>query len=84
MLFRSVLVEYLGGFTLQVCDAYLKMQSHLLELRILEAFPELRAENRHSGDLMRHVTRDVLTDYPEYLPLEVATLFRELLAASVN
>jgi energy-coupling factor transporter ATP-binding protein EcfA2 len=80
----SLEIEYLNEMKLQVSRGYLHMDDHDLENRIIECFPFLRPRNKHAGDLMRHITNTVLTDYPQLLPKELLTAFKLLLEDNIK
>lgn len=50
---RDIDIQYISGITLQSDDEYLKMRGHVLELRVLDTFPQLNAyrRSRKEGEL---------------------------------
>jgi hypothetical protein len=67
-------VDYLSGFEVRVPKFYLEINGHELERRILGAFPALR---RYGGLKIKIITY-VLSDRPEYVPMDVVELFERL------
>jgi ABC-type molybdenum transport system ATPase subunit/photorepair protein PhrA len=75
----STEVSYLSGISLNIRNAYLRMDDHSLEAAILAKFPELKARNRHAGELMRHMLDTVLSDFEMFLPKDVLASLNGLL-----
>jgi hypothetical protein len=78
----GTLVEcrYVGNFSLKLNDAYLRIDDHRLEDRILEQLPALNQFSKgRSGALMQHIVDTVMRDQPHYIPMELYDAFRKLL-----
>ncbi|WP_082364296.1 AAA family ATPase [Rhodopseudomonas sp. AAP120] len=74
--------EYVGGFSLSLEQAYFRIDDHLLEQKLLLAFPPLNSlvrERPGAGRLMRHVIKTVYTDIPDAVPIELHDAFVSLL-----
>jgi AAA domain, putative AbiEii toxin, Type IV TA system len=80
----STEVSYLSGIRLNIRNAYLRMDDHLLETAILTKFPELKARNRHAGELMRHMLDTVLSDFEVFLPKDVLASLDGLLTQELG
>jgi hypothetical protein len=76
---------YHGGVRLDLDGRYLLIDDHLLEHKILECFPPLRAISKgRAGRLMQHIVQTVLVDQPDFLPMEIEEAFRALLDAPAH
>lgn len=71
----AVTMSYLGGFAVSVPRFYLDIDGHLLEKRLMAAFPAL---NKHGANLKLTVIARGLADVPGYTPDDVLQLFAQL------
>lgn len=76
--------HYGGGLSLMLSTDYLEMPGHMLEQRVLNAFPELNKYNRHAGDLLKRVVATVIGEFPEFVPREFASAFSSLLSTDLH
>lgn len=76
-------ISYLSGLSLNVTKAYLHMDDHALEERVVSKFGFLLPKNNHAGGLMKHIVTSVLGDYPDLLPQDLITTFSNILDADV-
>lgn len=76
---EDIKVQYLNGITIHVRKDYLHMDDHALEGAILKAFGFFVPKNNRAGGLMNYLCSSVLTDFPELLPADLITTFRDLL-----
>lgn len=73
-------VEYVGGLKMRVRQDYLFLDDHVLEQRIVAAFPAFGKLSRsRSGGLAAHIVDYVLAEKPEYIPTELSSVFEEIL-----
>jgi hypothetical protein len=78
---RETECAYLGGFCLKIDTAYLRIDDHALEQRILSAFPGVASVSKNqAGQLMQFVIDKVFKDKPEFMPGEVIHTFEDLLS----
>lgn len=75
-----VTVSYLGGFNISVARFYLDTQGHSIEERLKAAFPPLMS---HKKGLKSKVIERAIKDVPQYTPVDVVTLFNDILTAAV-
>ncbi len=73
-------VKYLSGHSLTVPRAYLHMQGHLLEEKIVSAFPELKTQ-RFKGKLMLHMVNNIYLEIPKLVPQDIVNVLECLLVA---
>lgn len=75
-----VLAEYEGGFALMMDKRFFSTDDHALEEAIITAMPFfLERSKRQAGQLCRYIIRNILSDVPDAIPIEVAECFRQLL-----
>jgi predicted ATPase len=79
----SINITYLSGVALSVDRAYLQMDDHALEERVISKFGFLRPKNNHAGGLMKHIVISILGDYPDLLPCDLITTFSTILDMEV-
>ncbi len=73
-------VEYFGGHSLTLPRAYLQMQGHQLEEKIVSAFPELKAQ-RFGNNLMLYMVKNIYSQIQELVPKHIVNAFERLLTA---
>lgn len=71
----AVAISYLGGFAVGVPRFYLDIDGHLLEKRLMAAFPALK---KYGANLKLAVIARGLADVPGYTPDDVLQLFARL------
>ncbi|MEP3277259.1 MAG: AAA family ATPase [Stappiaceae bacterium] len=71
-------VRYRNGMVLKISTAYLKMDDHDLEARLLDRLPKLRSLNKNKG-LMYHIASRVIYEHPKLAPSEITDQLRVLL-----
>lgn len=73
-----VSVKYRGGFSLDISQEYLQFQGHDLEYKVKTAFPFFKRFN-NTGSLLSHITDIILSDYPDFIPMELEECLNTLL-----
>ncbi|EIA1555049.1 AAA family ATPase [Vibrio parahaemolyticus] len=76
-------ISYLNNMVLSISKDYLHLDDHNLEEKVIESFGFLKPKNNKAGGLMRHIIGSVLGDYPNLLPSDIITTFKDLLDAQV-
>lgn len=80
---ESIKISYINGITLSINKAYLHMDDHALEERVITKFGFLQPKNNRAGGLMKHIIESVLGDYPDLLPCDLVTTFSKILEVEV-
>lgn len=79
-----ITVTYVGGMHAKICKDYLLMDDHELERKLCEQFPFLKKwSNGGRGKLSRAIVEEVLVEYTEFCPQEIATVFESIAQTSV-
>jgi ABC-type Mn2+/Zn2+ transport system ATPase subunit len=73
----SILVKYKGGFSLNISQEYLQSQGHNLEEKVKTAYPCLKRFN--NTGLMLHVAEVILSECPNFIPMELEECLTALL-----
>lgn len=74
-------VQYVGGLTLKIDLEYFTIDDHVLEGKILKAFPCLNSlsRNRGAGALMQEIIKTVIADNYGILPIAAHQLLEAIL-----
>ncbi len=79
-----ITVSYIGGMTAQICKDYLLIDDHDLEERLCRNFPFLKKwSSGGRGKLSRAIVEEVLVEYTEFCPQEIATVFESIAQTTV-
>lgn len=78
----SVDVDYIGGFKLEVDQAYLTMDDHALEQLVMTAFPTFNAISRNrAGELMKWIATTIIPERKEHVPTCLIETFSNLVSS---
>jgi len=73
-------VHYAGGLILDIDEAYLTIDDHDLEIRLLASISRLREKSKgQAGKLMAYIIEIVLSNFPQAIPKELLDTFDDLL-----
>lgn len=70
-------VQYSHNFEIQIPRWYLVHQGHDLEIKLKIAFPQLNKYN-HEAALKREIVNKIIDDLPDFIPLDILELFRDI------
>ncbi|MCB0195675.1 MAG: AAA family ATPase [Anaerolineae bacterium] len=75
----NLLVEYIGGKKVRIPSWYVFTQGHLLETKLKNVFNQLKRYQREE-DLKKEIINKVVDDIPDFIPVELLKILREIQA----
>ena len=77
-------IRYLSGLSINIRQSYLWMDDHKLETTVKSKFGLLNAHARRRGDLGKHILGTVLTDFEQFMPMDVLDTINQLLTCDLS